>query len=117
MTKSKKPEAAPETSAPGLSAAMMAVNPVAAKAWMDIMSESAGFVMNRLQSDLETQRALMACKSPDELMKVQSEFFRTAMEQYSGEAARMFKMMTQAAEDTVEDVKTGHKRGYDNIPL
>ena len=117
MGKSKKSEATADMGAPAVAATMMAVNPVATKAWMDIMSESTGFVMDRLQRDLDTQKAMMACKSPEELMQVQLEFIKTAMEQYSDEAARLFKMMSKAAEDAIEDVKTGHKRGYDDIPL
>ena len=73
--------------------------------------------MNRLQSDFDTQKAILACKSPEELMKVQSDFIRGTMEQYSDETARLLKMMSRATEDTIDDAKSGHKRGYDNIPV
>lgn len=97
-------------------AAMMAVYP-AATAWLDMMSEGARFVTDRLQQDMETQRALLACKCPEDLMRVQSEFVTTAMQQYADEATRLVRMMSEAVEDTAKDARSGHKRGYDDVPL
>lgn len=115
MGKSNKTSTA--TGAPAMTAAMMAVNPVATKAWLDVMSESAQFVTHRLQQDLDAQKAMLACKSPTELLQVQSEFFKTAMEQYTEEATRLYKMMSKASEDTIEGARSGHSRGYDDVPL
>ena len=115
MTKSaKKTTAKPDTTA--LTSAIAAGNP-AARMWLDIMAESTRFVSERLQNDLETQRAMLRCQSPADLVQVQSEFFRKAMEQYSSEAQRLFQIMTEATSDTVKDTKTGTKRGYDDIPV
>ncbi|MFU8778804.1 MAG: phasin family protein [Roseovarius sp.] len=115
MTKpTTKTSAKPETDA--LSAAMVAGHP-AARMWRDIMAESARFVSERLQNDLETQKALLRCQSPADLMQLQSEFFRKAMEQYTSEAQRLFEIMTEATEDTVKDIKTSTKRGYDDVPV
>jgi hypothetical protein len=115
MTKSaKKTTAKPDTEA--LTAAMAAGNP-AARMWLDIMAESTRFVSERLQNDLETQRAMLRCQSPTDLVQVQSDFFRKAMEQYSSEAQRLFQIMTEATGDTVKDAKTSTKRGYDDIPV
>ena len=115
MTKSaRKTTAKPDTTA--LASAMAAANP-AARMWLDIMTESTRFVSERLQNDLETQRAMLRCQSPADLVQVQSEFFRKAMEQYSSEAQRLFQIMTEATGDTVKDAKTGTKRGYDDIPV
>jgi hypothetical protein len=115
MTKSaRKTTAKPDTMA--LASAMAAANP-AARMWLDIMTESTRFVSERLQNDLETQRAMLRCQSPADLMQVQSEFFRKAMEQYSSEAQRLYEIMTEATGDTTKDVKTGTRRGYDDIPI
>ena len=115
MTKSaKKTTAKPDTQA--LTSAMAAGNP-AARMWLEIMTESTRFVSERLQNDLETQRAMLRCQSPADLVQVQSEFFRKAMEQYSSEAQRLFQIMTEATGDTVKDTKTSTKRGYDDIPV
>ena len=100
-----------------LSASMMATNPAAAKAWMDMMSEGARFVSARLQEDLEAQKAMLNCKSPTELLSLQTEFFQTAFRQYSEETMRLMQMMSEATGKTVEDAASGHKRGYDDVPL
>ncbi|NNK79090.1 MAG: phasin family protein [Litoreibacter sp.] len=117
MGKSKKKEAAADTGATAITATMMAANPAATKAWMDIVSESTQFVTDRLQQDLETQKAILDYKSPMELLQVQSEFFRTAMEQYTDEVTRLCKVMSKATEDTIKDARSGHSRGYDDVPL
>lgn len=117
MGKPKKTQASTEIETPITTAAMMAINPVVTKAWLDVMTESSRFVADRLQRDLETQKAMLACKSPAELLQIQSEFFQTAMEQYTNEAVRLYKMMSKATEDTIKDTKSGHSRGYDDIPL
>ncbi|MDU8945819.1 phasin family protein [Ovoidimarina sediminis] len=113
----KKEEVAENIGTPEFTAAMMAVSPVATKAWLDIMSESAKFVMERLQQDMETQKAILACKSPMELMQVQSDFISTAVKQYTEEVTRLFNVMSKATEETIEETRSGHSRGYDDVPL
>ncbi|SFO12949.1 Phasin protein [Roseovarius lutimaris] len=117
MTKSaKKPDAGkPDVSA--FSAAMIAGNPAASKLWLDIMAESTRFVSERLQNDLETQKAMLRCQNPTDLVQLQSEFFRKTVEQYTAEAQRLFEIMTEATEGTVKDTKTSTKRSYDDVPL
>ncbi len=87
---------------------MMAINPVASKGWLDIMSESARFIADRLQQDLNAQKAMLACKTPAELLQVQSEFYKSAMEQYTEEYTRLYKMMSAATDDTLNDARSGH---------
>lgn len=115
MTRSaSKPTAKPGTSA--LTGAMAAGHP-AARMWLDIMSESTRFVSERLQNDLETQQALLRCKNPAELVRLQSEFFRKAVEQYTSEAHRLFEIMTGAATEAAKGVRSPYSRGYDDVPL
>ncbi|MCV2882424.1 phasin family protein [Actibacterium sp. XHP0104] len=117
MAKSaKKPEAA-DNSMSAMTAAMMAGNPLLAKAWTDMMEESARFLSERLKEDMDTQAAFMACKSPVEMAQVQSEFFRKAMEDYTAEAQRMFALMTEATEQALKQSGTGVKRKYDDVPI
>jgi len=115
MAKSaKKPEAA-TANVSDMTAAMMAGSPAMAKAWADMMTESARFLSDRLQEDMETQKALLSCKTPAEVMQVQSEFFRKAMVDYTAEAQRMLMLMTGASEEALEETTT--KRGYDDVPV
>lgn len=106
QSKTKKAPAGPD--AADLASAMAAFNPMAPEAWQEIMTESARFVSDRLQQDLEAQRALLNCKTPVELLQVQTEFYQKAVAQYAEEAARMMKIMTKSP---------GAKRGYDDVPL
>ncbi|OAN68283.1 hypothetical protein A8B83_02340 [Rhodobacteraceae bacterium EhC02] len=97
--------------------AMMALNPAMTKAWLEMMSSSAHFMADRLQQDLETQKAILACKTPMELLQVQSAFFKTAIEQYTEYAMRLKETMTSATEETIKGARTDHSRGYDDVPL
>lgn len=117
MATRKKTQADKGVEVPAPMAAMMALNPVLVKSWMDLMSESARFMTERLKTDLETQKALMACRTPAELVEVQAKFLNTAMQQYADEAARVMDMAMKASKDISEDMKTGHSRGYDDVPV
>ena len=113
-----KSDAAPDMSpVVGLTTAMMVANPAVTKAWTDIMKESARFVSERLQEDMEAQKVLLQCKTPADLVQFQSEFVLKAMQQYTDEAQRITKIMTDAGEDIAKDARHSWSRVYDNIPL
>jgi hypothetical protein len=107
----------PENEMAAMLAPMMSVNPVFAKACADMMSEGARFMTERLRTDLETQKALLACRTPADLMEVQTDYVNTAMRDYAEEAARIMDMAMKASQDIVEDMKSGHSRGYDDVPV
>ncbi len=88
-----------------------------ANPFAEIMTESMRFFTQRLQQDLETQQAMLACTTPADLMKVQADFFGRAVEDYGAEAARMAELVAKAAGQPVTVLKTGQKRDYDDIPL
>ena len=52
-----------------------------------------------------------------DLMKVQAEFLTTAMQQYTDEAVRVMDMTMRASRDIANDLKSGHSRGYDDVPV
>ncbi len=115
----KSPKTIPDASMalPSTAAAMMAVNPLVLKAWMDLTSESARFMAERLRRDIELPSEMIACQSPSELMQVQSEFFKTAIDQYLEEAARYSQMSASAFQSIVEEMRAAHTSEYNNIPL
>ncbi|MDT8328232.1 MAG: phasin family protein [Roseovarius sp.] len=117
MTKTAKKATAEKPDVSAFSAAMIAGHPAASRLWLDIIAESTRFVSERLQNDLETQKAMLRCQTPTELMQLQSEFFRKTVEQYTTEAQRLFEIMTEATEGAVKDTKTSAKRGYDDVPV
>ncbi len=115
MPQSKKKTATKGDSNAKAPSAMMAVTPEAMESWQEIATEWGRFVTDRLQKDIETQRAMLDCRSPSELMKVQTEFYQTAIQQYSEEAMRLMQMMSEAAGKTVTSAST--RRKYDDVPL
>ncbi len=93
----------------------LTVGTVVAQAWMDIGSEAVRFVWDRLQQDIKTQTAMLACKNVEDLQKLQAEFFAAAQEQYAAEAGKMLALVGKA---TVAGLKTSAKaRRYDDVPL
>jgi hypothetical protein len=118
MAQTKSPKADTAAGAtPAAMATIISANPVFAQAWMDMMSEGARFMTERLRTDFETQQALMSCKTPAEFMEIQSQFLSTAMQQYADQAARVMDMAMGATKDIAEDVTSGHSRDYDDIPI
>jgi hypothetical protein len=93
----------------------MAAGSVAMQAWMDMGNEMVRFVWDRLQQDIKTQQAMLACTSLEEIHKVQAEFFKSAQEQYAAEAQRMLEMIGKAT--TAGVAPTAEARRYDDVPL
>ena len=98
----------PKTKKPEETNAAAALNPMAATLWQDVLQESARFMTERLQKDLETQQAMLSCKSPAELLQLQADFYQSALADYTEETTRMLKLMSKAS---------GTSREYDDIPL
>ena len=97
--------------------AMMAINPAALRAWQDIMTECGRFAVDRLQHGIETQKAMLNCKNPAELMQLQTKFYQSAIKQYSEETMRLIQLMSEATGKTMGEVRSSTKRGYDDVPL
>lgn len=117
MVKSTKTRADAKTGTSSMPTGMMDLNPAVAQAWKVIMSESARFFADRLQQDLETQKAMLACKTPADLMQLQAAFFKTAMEQYTAFGEHIKETVSTATGETIKDVRTSQSRGYDDVPL
>ena len=107
MAKSKAQSKKTPESNP-MAEAMAAFTPKAAEVWQDIMQESARFMTERLQKDMETQKAMLACKSPVELLEVQTDFYQRTLSDYTAEVTRMLDLMSKAG---------GTSRSYDDVPL
>lgn len=93
----------------------IAVGTVAVQAWADIGAETVRFLQERLQHDIKTQQAMLACTSLEEMRKIQTEFFTAAREQYAAEAVKMLDLIgTVAASGLTAATKA---RRYDDVPL
>lgn len=108
MAQSKQQRDKATAGASAMIAPMMAFGPKAVEAWQEIMKESMGFMTRRLERDLETQQAMLTCKTPADLLKVQADFIESTFAQYTEEANRMMKIMAKAGNAA---------RGYDDVPL
>ena len=93
------------------------INPFVSAAWLDFMTERTRFATRRLQHDLEWQRAILACRTPMELMEVQSEFIKVAATQYAEEIARLWATASKASAGMASEARASHARGYDDVPL
>lgn len=103
-----KPKANKATDTNPMADAMNSFPLMNPQVWQEIMSESAAFMTERLQKDLETQQAMLTCKSPVELLNIQSEFVQKTLTDYTEEATRMYKLLTNT---------NGTGRDYDDVPL
>ncbi|MFL4469995.1 phasin family protein [Tateyamaria armeniaca] len=109
--KTPKPAVTPTT------APLVAFNPAAAQAWMEITTECARFAMDRVQQDFAAQRAMMACTSPADLMALQTDHCRDAIKSYTEHATRMVTSMTAAVDMVTGKGTSPFSRKYDDIPL
>lgn len=106
------PPRPPELAAMGLP---IAVGTVAVHAWAETAAEAVRFVWGRLQQDIKTQQAMLACTSLEEMRQIQSEFFSAAQEQYAAEAGKMLDLIGKAAASGLTHPVTA--RRYDDVPL
>ena len=78
-------------------------------AWFETMAqmneELVRFIAQRIGEDMNTQHALMHCKSPEEVRKTQAEFFEKAIHQYTEETGKLVEMSL----DLMPQLQTGTK--------
>ena len=81
---------------------------------LELMAESISFLSERFGEDVATQQALLACRTPADVLEVQAGFYRTALEQYAAEAGRLMTLLPRAL---TASGMPGSSRRYDDIPL
>ncbi|MDU8943579.1 phasin family protein [Ovoidimarina sediminis] len=101
--------------APGL--AMPAIPPAVTAQWLEVMTASGRFIAQRLEEDLKTQQAFLGCRTPADVMQVQSGYYKTAVEQYTAQAGRIFELMSGAISGPLASSRSMFARGYDDVPL
>lgn len=102
---------------PGFSAeafdSLLKANAKAAEIWLDSWSrlagESAGFVSRRWKQDLDLLERLRSCRTPLELLQVQSEFMQQALVDYMNEMGKVADMETEAGVSEIEALDAGAK--------
>ena len=109
----RKTKAAP-TSA-GLSSelleTLMKANTQAAQVWLEgwlkLVSETTDFTVKRWGLDAEFLKRLGSCKTPVEVMELQTEFMQRAMKEYIEEATKLGDMETDAAVSGIKAIDQG----------
>lgn len=102
---------------PGLAGMTTALNPIGAKVWVDLMTEYAQFMTDRLNSTTALQQEMMTCRSPADVLALQSAYWRETMEQCSAEVSRYTALLMSSYGALSQDAKDGHRRGYDDVPV
>ena len=77
------------------------------KSWTRLADESAGFLSRRWKQDLDLMEKIWACKSPLELLQVQSDFMQRALVDYMKETGRVADMETDAGVAEIEALEEG----------
>lgn len=89
----------------------------AQKAWLDMGAETLRFLAARMQKDLETQKAMLACTSLDDVQKVQADYYTQTLEDYRAQMTRLMEVMSSVAPKGLENLQFVTRRGYDDVPL
>lgn len=63
----------------------------------ELGQEMMEFMNHRLQEDMETSRALMTCKTPEEAFRLQCRFAETATREYFAEAQKVMELAAKVA--------------------
>jgi hypothetical protein len=85
--------------------------------WIEMMKESSSFAMERYGKDVEAQRRFLKCKSPEDVLRLQSAFLREAMEDYASEFHRISSLCSKAMTLGLKEATASRTRNYDDIPL
>ncbi|MGF1593679.1 MAG: phasin family protein [Kiloniellaceae bacterium] len=96
---------------PGGFESLLQSNAKAAEIWLESWSklagESAGFLGRRWKTDIELLEKIWSCRSPQELLQVQSEFFQRALVDYMKEAGKLADIETEAGVAEMEALDEG----------
>lgn len=87
------------------------------KLWSDLGAEMMQFASSRIQRDMEAQKAMLACKSLEELQKLQAQYYSDALKDYTEQIQRSMAALSGAATKQADDLATPKKRGYDDVPV
>ena len=61
-------------------------------------TEISDFITQRIRQDVETQAEMLRCRTLDDVRDLQTRFFKTAFDQYAGEASKLMKIGTDMME-------------------
>ncbi len=83
--------------------------------WKKLASESASFVTKRWERDMDLLDKVKACKTPLELLQLQSEFMQRALVDYMKEATKLTDMETEAGVSEIEAMDRGVRQANKQV--
>jgi hypothetical protein len=87
------------------------------KAFFDMGLEGLKLASTGLKKCVETQRAMLACRTFEDFQKVQADFYSSAFDDYRTQMARMMSPVSAAPNQGLGGTVTTAKRNYDDVPL
>ncbi len=114
-TSKQKLQSSKNTSANGAAVGSAGTNPMSQ--WFALWAEGGRFFADRVQRNLEFQQAAFRCRSPLELMELQSAFLQRAAEQYTVEMGRLTELGSNATLTPPVGTLTPFARRYDDVPV
>ena len=94
-----------------LAETLMKANTQAAQIWLEgwlkLVSETTNFTVKRWGLDAEFLERLGGCKTPIEVMEIQTEFMQRAMKEYIEEATKLGDMETEAVVSGIKAMDQG----------
>lgn len=100
---------------------MWALSPMVSMVGMagcaEIAKEGVEFISERIKKDMQAQRDILNCKSLQDVLRVQSEYFQDAAEQYTGQLQRVAELLSETMALGLSEATVSRAREYDDIPL
>ncbi len=121
MTASKKNATSKGPNTSNVSPQTWALTPmvsmVGMAGWAEMMKEGVQFLSERIERDMKAQRDFLSCTSPEEALRVQSEYCKDVVAQYAGQFQRMAELFSQTTALGWSEATASRARKYDDVPL
>lgn len=121
MARTSKSKPQTKTEPLTVSPQMWALNPlvsmVGMAGWAEIMKEGAQFVSERWETNVKAQRDILNCRSLEDALRLQSEYFKDSADQYTRQFQRVVELLSEAAALGWSEANARRAREYDDIPL
>jgi hypothetical protein len=88
-------------------AAMAQMSQACAQGYMKWQQEVSRFVSERFAADMRAQQALLACRDPADMLRIQQDWLETTTTAYSDEVKRLSDMAVQISQGTMESMSGG----------
>lgn len=73
--------------------------------WQSLNAELLAFMQSRVKGGLETGRRIAGCTSPENVIEIQMEYGRSAVQAYVDESRRVGELFGKVVADTIEPLR------------